>query len=246
MRNQTSYFYSSKCCWLSGTFWMEVSCIFLPQIKFLTVAWNKNVSRCFFFVRCGGKHKTLHHFLERDGAVVYVLCGNCVCPLSEVPLWLHMTRELVESLCEAFWSLQPDLWHAAIVPGILYNCFAFMLILEYTRREGSTRPAALMQVTTVTSESLSADNAAVYRLRFSQTTLHTLAARLIEQPCRSNAVWNEPNRSEGPEITKSLRICSGAAGFAVTVDDGCGFHNFSWYCKCINWWNIVISFFCLC
>jgi len=83
-----------------------------------------------------------------------------------------MTRELLVSLCEVFLSLQPDLWHAAIVSGVLYNCFAFMLTLEYIRREGNTRPAALMQVTTVTSESLSADTAAVYRLRFSQTTLH--------------------------------------------------------------------------
>ena len=48
-----------------------------------------------------------------------------------------------------------------------------MLTLEYTRREGDTRPVTLMQATTVTSESLSADNAAVYRLRFSQTALHT-------------------------------------------------------------------------
>jgi len=71
-----------------------------------------------------------------------------------------------------------------------------MLTLEYTRRGGNTRPAALTQVTTVTSESLSADNAAVYRLRFSQTALHTLAARLIEQSLRSNADSVERTVSE--------------------------------------------------
>ena len=71
-----------------------------------------------------------------------------------------------------------------------------MLTLEYTRREGNTRPAALMQVITVTSESLSADTGAVYRLRFSQTTLHTLAARLIEQCRRSNADSVERTVSE--------------------------------------------------
>jgi hypothetical protein len=62
-----------------------------------------------------------------------------------------------------------------------------MLTLEYARREGNTRPAALMQVTTLTSESPSADNAEVYGLRFSQTTLDTLAARLIEKSHRCNA-----------------------------------------------------------
>jgi len=175
--------------------------LYISITKFLTVAWGKNVSHCVCFVWCGevrwqAQDMTWNHFLERNGSDMYVLCGNCVCAVSQFPLWLHMTRELVESLCEAFWSLQPDLWHAAIVPGILYNCFAFMLTIEYTRRRGNTRPAALMQVTTVTSESLSADNAAVYRLRFSQTTLHTLAARLIKQSCRSNADSVERTLSE--------------------------------------------------
>jgi hypothetical protein len=80
-----------------------------------------------------------------------------------------------------------------------------MLTLEYTRRRDNTCPAALMQVTNVTSGSLSADNAAVYRLCFSQTTSHTLAALLMEQYRRSNAGSLERTVSErGPRDVEEL------------------------------------------
>lgn len=52
-------------------------------------------------------------------------------------------------------------------------------------------------MTIVTSESLSADNAEVYRMRFSQTTLHTLASRLIDQSSFSNADSVERTVSQG-------------------------------------------------
>jgi hypothetical protein len=103
-----------------------------------------------------------------------------------------------------------------------------MLTLEYTRSGGNTRAAALMQVATVTSESLSADNAAVYRLCFSQTTLHTLAARLIEQSRRSNADSVERTVSErGPRDIEELEIMLWCSRFSVAVDDGCGLRRYS-------------------